>query len=164
MRDVTLRLRAVWPFVTFLASAALLAGAHAFETFGGLAPCPLCLDQREWHWGALGVSVLAILIARFFASYAWAGAAALGLVYLGCAWMAFYHVAVEQHWVVAQCGASTDLSHLQPIDFNDRFEIPSCDKPAWTMFGVSMAGYNGAISAALMLASFAIAFWPVRKA
>ena len=36
-----------WPAAAFLASAAMLAIAHAFETFGGLAPCTLCLQQRD---------------------------------------------------------------------------------------------------------------------
>ena len=38
-----------WPFFALLASAAMLAVAHGFETFGHLAPCHLCLKQREGH-------------------------------------------------------------------------------------------------------------------
>jgi disulfide bond formation protein DsbB len=41
--------------------------------------------------------------------------------------------------------------------------VPHCDIPAWTMFGVSMAGYNALISLALALASFVVASAPERK-
>ena len=59
-----LSLRTAWPVLAALASAAMLAAAHAFETFGGYAPCMLCLRQREVYWAAYegapgGLTVLA---------------------------------------------------------------------------------------------------------
>jgi len=36
-----------WPVTAIVVSALMLAAAHAFETFGKLYPCPLCLRQRE---------------------------------------------------------------------------------------------------------------------
>ena len=41
-----------WRFFALLASATMLAAAHAFQTFGGLAPCELCLKQRAVYWVA----------------------------------------------------------------------------------------------------------------
>ena len=155
MQSLALRLRPIWPFLTFLASGALLGAAHAFETFGGLAPCPLCLDQREWHWGVLAASTAGVVIVRFFAKYAWAAALLIGLVYLGSTAMAGYHVAVEQHWVIAQCDAPVGGGLV--FDVNAPLVVPRCDTPAWTLLGVSMAGYNALISFALMAASFVIA-------
>lgn len=38
-----------WPLVAAMVSGAILAGAYAFEIFGGLAPCPLCIAQRWVH-------------------------------------------------------------------------------------------------------------------
>lgn len=163
MQALALRLRPVWPYLTFLASGALLAGAHAFERIGGLAPCPLCLDQRDWHWGVLAASAVGAAIVRFMPARAWVAAALIGLVYVGATGMAGYHFAVEQKWVVAQCDVRIDLDAIQPMSFEGEFTVPRCDEPAWTMFGISMAGYNMAISFALMLASFAIAFMPPRK-
>jgi disulfide bond formation protein DsbB len=150
------RLRLIWPFVTFLASGALLAGAHAFERFGGFAPCALCLDQREWHWGVLAASALGVVIVRFFAKYAWAAALLIALVYVGATGMAAYHVAVEQHLVTAQCDAA--ITGGLSFDVDTPLVVPRCDTPAWTMFGISMAGYNALISFFLMLASFVVAF------
>lgn len=157
------RLRPWWPFFTLLASVALLAGAHAFERFGGLAPCPLCLDQRRWHWGVVAVSIALIALLRVRPGLARPAAAIVGLVLLGSAGMAAYHVAVEQHWVIAQCDARIDPNDIRPMEFGDRIEAPKCDEIAWSMFGVSMAGYNGLISLLMALASFAVALLPERK-
>ncbi len=89
-------------------------------------------------------------------------AALIGLVLLGAAGMGAYHVAVEQHWVIAQCDARVDLDNL---GFNQTgtFTVPKCDQIAWSMFGISMAGYNALISVLMALASFAVAVLPERK-
>src|ERR1044072_6813540 len=39
-----------WRLCAVLAAAAMLAAAHAFETFGGSAPCELCLPPPEGCW------------------------------------------------------------------------------------------------------------------
>ena len=45
-----------WRFFALLASAAMLATAHAFQTFGSLAPCELCLKQRTVYWVAAAIA------------------------------------------------------------------------------------------------------------
>lgn len=156
-------LRPHWPLLTLLASAAMLAAARGFQHLGGLQPCPLCLDQRNWHWGVVAVSLAALVALRFKPNLARWAAVLIGLVLLGSAGMAAYHVAVEQHWIVAQCDARIDPDDIRPLDFGQSYEAPRCDEIAWSLFGVSMAGYNALISLALALASFAVALWPERK-
>lgn len=162
MLSLASRFRAIWPLVALLVSGAMLAGAHAFQRFGGLEPCPLCLEQRNWHWAVVGVAALAFVIVRLRSGLSRAMAALIGLVLLGAAGMGAYHVAVEQHWVIAQCDARVDLDNLG-FDQNDTFTVPKCDQIAWSMFGVSMAGYNALISLFMALASFAVAVLPERK-
>ncbi len=159
------RLRPIWPALTFFASGAMLAAAHAFETFGGLAPCMLCLQQREWHWGVVGVSAVALIITRFRPSWIRWAIIIVGLVLLGSAAMGAYHVAVEQKWVVAQCdvGGAIDASQLSLDNLGDNLHPPRCDEIAWSWLGISMAGYNAIISLLLALASFAVALAPERK-
>lgn len=140
-----------------------MAGAHAFERFGGLAPCPLCLDQRNWHWGVIAVSLAAFITMRFRPSLARWAAATIGLVLIGAALMGAYHVAVEQHWVMAQCDARIDMDDIRPFDFEGEVTVPKCDEIAWSLLGVSMAGYNALISFFFALASFAVALLPARK-
>jgi disulfide bond formation protein DsbB len=49
-----------WPMLALAASLAMLAAAHAFEKFGNMPPCALCLHQREAYWAAVAVSLLAL--------------------------------------------------------------------------------------------------------
>ncbi|MEQ1617329.1 MAG: disulfide bond formation protein B [Terricaulis sp.] len=158
-------LRPIWPWLTLLLSGALLAGAHGFQYLGGLQPCALCLDQRNWHWGVVALSVAALVAIRFLPGLARWVTGLLGLLLLGSAAQAAYHVAVEQHWVIAQCDVGR--VNFETLDFDaigdQKLEPPSCDKVAWSLFGVSMAGYNAIISMLGALASFAIALWPARK-
>lgn len=156
------RLRPVWPLVAALTSAAMLAGAHAFQNFGGLSPCPLCLDQRNWHWGALSTGLVAFVLTRWKPAWSRYAAIAVGVVLLGSFAQAAYHVAVEQHWVVAQCDTRVDFDNLT-LPESGAIEAPKCDEIAWSMLGISMAGYNALISLALALASFAVAFLPERR-
>ena len=50
-----------WTAFALAASLAMLGAAHAFERFGGLAPCNLCLKQREVFWGAATIALIATL-------------------------------------------------------------------------------------------------------
>ena len=51
-------LNPTWPLIAALASLAMLAAAHAFETFGHLAPCDLCLKQRTVYWVAAALGLV----------------------------------------------------------------------------------------------------------
>lgn len=102
MQALAEQLRPRWPIVALLVSASLVAGAHAFETFGRMQPCAMCLAQREWHWGIVGLAIVALVFARSAAAARWT-AFALGLAFLGSFAMAAWHVAVEHHWIAAQC-------------------------------------------------------------
>lgn len=163
MQNLALALRPIWPLIVLLGSGALLAGAHAFQRFMGLQPCPLCLDQRNWHWAVVAVAIAAFIAVRLRPSLARWAALALGFVLLGAAGMAMYHVAVEQHWVLAQCDARVNLNDIRAFDLEGPLEVPQCDQIAWSMFGISMAGYNALISLSLAFASFWIAATPERK-
>jgi disulfide bond formation protein DsbB len=165
MQVLASRVRPIWPLLTALASGAMLAIAvFYFQGLLALQPCPLCLDQRNWHWAVVGVSVAAFIVVRVKPDLARWAALAIGLVLLGSASMAAYHVAVEQHWVIAQCDARIRADQIRPIDFGEKFEAPKCDQIAWQWLGVSMAGWNAIISLLLALASFAVAALPERKA
>lgn len=158
-------LRPIWPLVTLAFSGALLAGAILyFQNTLGLAPCPLCLDQRNWHWAVVGVSVGAFVLMRFKPGWSQWAVMVVGLALLGSAAMGAYHVAVEQHWVVAQCDARIDLDDIGPLGETGSFEVPKCDEIAWQLWGVSMAGWNAIASLLMALATFAVAAAPERKA
>ncbi|MCB2112235.1 MAG: disulfide bond formation protein B [Parvularculaceae bacterium] len=138
------------------ASAGLLIGAHLFENLGGLAPCALCLDQREAHWTGLALSTAGLIIATALkwrrAAIATVGACAL--VYLVSAGLAFYHAGVENHYwpgpATCSGGGPVEIAPGGLIDILDQKPAgPSCSEAAWRLLGVSMAGYNLLISSGL---------------
>ena len=137
-------------------SALLLAGAHAFEHFGNLPPCPLCLDQRTVHWVALALALLtaAILRIRKTRPLAPAGLGLMALTFAYSTWLSGYHTGVEwKFWPgPPTCSASGPIIIENPADLLKQLEsapIVSCSDAAWRMFGISMAGYNALISLAL---------------
>jgi disulfide bond formation protein DsbB len=162
MGVVTLWLQPRWPLVALLASAAMLAAAHAFERLGGLAPCELCLRQREVYWGAIAVASAGLLALRFWPRRGLKRGLAvfLGLAFLTGALVAGYHVGVEQGVFFHQCDAAIDPGAITTMTAGGTFLAPRCDAPAWSAFGISMAGYNAAISLALAVGSFVVAFAP----
>lgn len=138
-------------------SLALLAGAHAFERIGGLAPCPLCLDQREAHWMALAVSIIAFSACRWMKAARVTAAAlgVLGLIYLFSTVLAAYHAGVEwKFWPgPPSCSGAGGSAISDPTDLLTQLDtapIVSCTDAAWRFLGISMAGYNAVISLALV--------------
>lgn len=132
-------------------AAAVLASAYAFQHLGGLQPCVLCLYQRWPWWIALGLCVAAVLL-RGRGKAPTALAALASLTILVGAGIAVFHVGVEQQWWpgLASCGgvsgAPLTLEALKQQILNA--PVVRCDEVAWSLFGISMAGYNALVSAA----------------
>jgi len=158
-----------WPIAALVVSAAMLATAHGFETFGGLAPCNLCLRQREIYWLAMGVAAVGVLAAlappglRLPAL----ACALLALVFLGGAAIAVYHAGVEwKRWpgpstcTGARGGVSPDA--LAALMHGARISAPRCDQAAWRWLGLSMAGWNALISLGLAALSGLAAYRSLR--
>ncbi len=136
-------------------SAALLAGAFAFQYIGGLAPCHLCLVQRYPHGVAVGIGVLALLIPGGVIGRVlpWAGA----LAALTTAGYGAYHTGVERRWWAGpDTCTSGQIGGLSAKDLLAQIQaapVVQCDQVAWDMFGLSMASWN-------MLASLVlVAIW-----
>ncbi|MFN3823987.1 MAG: disulfide bond formation protein B [Pseudorhodobacter sp.] len=130
-------------------SAALLAGAFAFEHLGGMHPCQLCLWQRWPHAAALVIAALALILGTRWLG--WLGA----LAALTTAGIALFHTGVERGWWEGLAGCSG--GSLAGLDVNDLLN-PNvvlaapvrCDAVPWELLGLSMASWNGIAS--LMLA------------
>ncbi len=136
-------------------SAALLAGAYAFQYIGGLQPCHLCWLQRYPHMVAVGVGILALLIPAGLLGrlLPWAG----GLAALTSAAYGAYHTGVERHWwegpSTCTSGSVTGLSAKDLLAQIQAAPVVQCDQVAWEMWGLSMASWN-------MLASLVlVALW-----
>lgn len=148
-----------WLLIAALVSAALLAGAHAFETFGRYEPCELCYKQREVHWLALWFGALSFAVSFVRPGVARIASAVLGLIFLASTALAAYHAGVEWKWwpgPTTCAGAhfkgvtAADMANLLNGVSN---HVVACDQAAWRLFGVSMAGYNALVSAVLAVLS-----------
>jgi disulfide bond formation protein DsbB len=144
------------PWLATGAALAALCVAWLAQYGFGLAPCELCYWQRYGYWAAIALGVVAILQPagtprRRVALWL------LALAFLATAGIALFHVGVEQHWWQGTAGcAGASTVGLTPQELEQAIlnaPVVRCDEPAWTMFGLSMAGYN--IIYALMLAAFA---------
>lgn len=124
-----------------LGSAALLAGAFAFQHLGGLFPCALCLWQRWPHAAAVVIMVLALLVPNRWLMVLGALAA------LSTAAIGGFHMGVEYGWWegLQSCsgGSVSGISMEDLLNPNAAVAAPvRCDQVAWSMLGLSMAGWN----------------------
>lgn len=148
-----------WPYFAGLISIFMLAAAHAFEIFMKLAPCALCLHQREVYWAALSVSAIAILTRKFTPNPSLIRAfdALLAVIFFAGAVVAGFHVGVELHWWpgLPECAgagkAQIEGDLLSAL--SKPMIVPKCDDIPWELFGISMAGYNFAASLILAFIS-----------
>ncbi len=145
---------------------AAILGAWFFQLVIGLAPCPLCLEQRYAYYFAIPLSVLVLLGLSFGASRK-VLVAALAAIALGMLWNAglgVYHAGVEwKFWEGPQdcAGALSDLGTAGGLlDKLKSIRVVRCDEIPWSFLGLSLAGYNALISFALAL----IAAWGAARA
>jgi disulfide bond formation protein DsbB len=138
-----------WRLCAALAAAAMLAIAHGFQTFGGFAPCTLCLRQREVYWVVLGGALAFMMLVRTPGGPRWREATcwALGLAFLvGCG-IAVYHAGAEwKFWPGPQACASAGAGRVSAADMaaflsGAKVRPPACDEAAWVFLGLSMAGW-----------------------
>lgn len=142
-----------WPAAALIICAAVLGAAHAFETFGHMAPCELCLKEREVWWtaGAVALVGLALGFSPVAARGRRVAEIALAAAFLYGAVLAGYHAGVEwKFWPgPASCtGVVTQVSAaaMQALLRGAALGLPACDRPAWVFLGISMAGWNALIS------------------
>ena len=140
------------PLLLLLGSIAPLLVAFASQYLGGLQPCTLCIWQRYGYGGAIALGVITLALPRRLQIW---GAVLTSLALLVVAGLAMFHVGVEQHWWqgLATCSGNLDV-HQSVADLEKQLmdtPVIPCDRPAWTMFGISMAGYDFIYAALLGL-------------
>ena len=152
-----------WSLLAAAASAIMLAAAHAFQTFGNLQPCILCLRQREVYWTALAVGLIGFAVARLRKAPPWinrAAAVVLAVVFLVGVGVAAYHAGAEWKWWPgpAACGGAqvgpANASDMAALLNGTKVKAPRCDEAAWVFAGLSMAGWN--VLAYLALAALSV--------
>ncbi|MFD1703632.1 disulfide bond formation protein B [Methylopila henanensis] len=139
-----------------IAAVATLAvgGALVFEHGFGYVPCMLCLWQRwPYYLGAPLALIAVLLAARGAAGPARLLLVAVAVLFAGGAALGVYHAGVEwSFWPgptscaganAAPTSAGGLLAQMQTT------RIVPCDRAAWRLFGLSLAGYNALVAAGL---------------
>lgn len=174
--------RSVWrlPLVAALAvavgGAATIVGAWYFQYGLGLAPCPLCLQQRWPYYVAVSLAAIAALGAlRGGPRPLLAGGLALAAVaMLVGAGLGAYHAGVEWQWWAGpqDCAAAATMAPAAPgtslLDQMRSARVVRCDEAPWRdpVLALSLAGWNVLISLALagiaLAGALAVVLAPVR--
>jgi disulfide bond formation protein DsbB len=126
-------------------SGGLLVGALAFQHLGGLPPCEMCYWQRYAHLAVIALALVGIgTESRLFM---WLSLAAM----LAAAGLGAFHLGVEQgFWdgpTACASAMATGMSQAEILDRLMKAPLVRCDAVAWSLFGLSMAGWNMLISA-----------------
>ena len=147
-----------WPVAAVIVSALMLAAAHGFETFGKLYPCPLCLRQREVYWALIAMTLTGLVLwkVRPTRRFLVALNVLIGLVFGVGMVVAFYHSGVE--WKIfpppAGCAAEGNVDLMDMGSLDQPITVHACTDAPFYFLGLSMAGWNGVVSAILAVLSF----------
>lgn len=135
--------------------AALLAGAYVGQYAFGLYPCEMCWWQRYPHFIAIGFAVMGTIAQpqRF-----WLGLAALSILSSGL--IGAFHAGVEYGWWegLTACSTPVTAGGGDPLEAIMNAPLVRCDEVQWSLFGISLAGWNFLISTAAALAITGLLF------
>jgi disulfide bond formation protein DsbB len=147
-----------FPVFVLAASAAVLGAALFSQYWGGLAPCELCVMQR-WPWMAAIVIAFVAAMVGDRRGLTWV-ALLLAVVFVVSSSLAFYHVGVERHWFAGPTactasGAAPDTIEALRAQLLGRQAV-RCDEPAWSLWGITLAGWNLIASVVMTLVCAAV--------
>jgi disulfide bond formation protein DsbB len=130
--------------LVLLGSGALLGGALLSQYVGGLFPCEMCYWQRWPHYAALFIGLIAWALGS---NRALTALAALAVLVSGA--IGVFHAGVEYHWwegITTCTAAPATGSTAEVLGSIMATPLIRCDAPQWTLFGISLAGYNALLS------------------
>jgi disulfide bond formation protein DsbB len=136
-------------------SALVVAAALFFQHVLLIAPCPLCLEQRKFHYAVIPLALATLVAARRHVSrkVVGAGLAAVALILFAGAAVAAYHAGVEWKLWAGPADCSGPIASFGKagslLEQMQATSVVRCDEAGWRFLGVSLAGYNGLISVAL---------------
>ncbi len=149
-----------WPLLALLLSLSLWLGALGFQHIGGMQPCQMCYWQRHAHKAVLVIAVLALLTRQTTMNRSWERRflVLLGFAFLVSFGLALWHTGVEYTWWTGPRSCMGGTVVIDTADLLKALEAPihtpSCGEVPWSMFGISMAGYNAILSLGAAALSF----------
>ncbi|MBO9499156.1 MAG: disulfide bond formation protein B [Novosphingobium sp.] len=148
--------------IALLVPVALMAGALGFQFIGGLTPCEMCMWQRYAHVGAIALALLAFVVPTTLLKRVLVLLAGLAIGTSGV--VGVLHAGVEYHWWAGFTPCTAALDPAKDIlDQIQNMPLVRCDTAPWSLFGVSMAGFNALFSLAGAVAVLVAALWKPRS-
>lgn len=142
-----------WPVLALATAAVALGTALIAQFVFDLPPCELCIWQR-WPYVAAGLLAAIAMVTgrtgRFMALL-------VALCFAATAGIAVWHVGVEEGiWQgLATCSGADTPNDLEALRAQVLGTQPArCDDVPWSMFGISIAGYNVLFAGASALIMF----------
>lgn len=140
--------------LALIVPAALMGGALISQYVFGLYPCQMCWWQRYPHIAAI---VLALLALTMKGKGSGDLAVILAAVAIGISGLiGAFHAGVEYNWWEGVTACSTVAGGGNPLDAIMNAPVVRCDVAPWSMFGISLAGFNFLISTAGAILIFAL--------
>lgn len=132
--------------------ALLLAGAYVSQYGFGLYPCEMCWWQRYPHFVAVLLALLSFALPQ---KRPLVVLAALAILVSGV--IGVFHAGVEYKWWegLSACTLPPSASD-DPLAAVLAQPITRCDEAAWTLAGISLAGFNALFSVGGALAIVAL--------
>ena len=148
------------------AAAATILAALAFEHIGGYDPCPLCLQQRYAYYVGIPATIAALaLLLQVQPKAAAVVLLAVGVGFLVNAGLGVYQAGAE--WKLwdppSTCAAAAGLPAFDARSLSIDRMPALCGVASWRFLGLSFAGWNAVISAALAGGALTAALKAIRK-
>ncbi len=141
------------PLVALAAPLLLYGGALVSQYGFGLSPCEMCYWQRWPHQAAILLALLALLLRRNDAAMRlFTLLAAVAIAISGA--IGVFHAGVEYGFWEGITTCATGSGGPVSLDAIMNAPLIRCDTAQWTLFGISLAGFNAIFSlgaAALVL-------------
>ena len=148
----------------FAVAAATIGGAWFSEFVLGYIPCKLCLLQRWPYYFGVPLAALAWLIAGPLRTPGAArpAFAMLAMIFMVSVALGVHHSGVEWGWWAGppDCGGRISAGPASVADLMSAMNntrLVSCTEAPFRILGLSMAGWNAAVS--FLLATLAIRGW-----
>ena len=130
----------------FIVCLLTILGAFLFQ-WVGYAPCPLCLKQRWAYYAVIPLSLIFAGISRRNADIARWGLLLIALILIANSIFGIYHAGAEWKFWPGPTTCGGTVGEGLPSLTNE--PVVSCEEAAIRIFGLSLAGWNAVICAAL---------------
>lgn len=132
--------------VALVVMVAAIGTAWGFQIFGGIQPCPLCLEQRVPYYIAIPLTLLALVVAGRVPMVARVLLLAAAAAMVWGAGLGVYHAGAEwAFWPGPNTCGNTgqevrDASSL--LEALETTELITCTQETGRVLGLSFAGWN----------------------